>query len=527
MTDNTASSVTNLEIGPSAIAAYSRLSYTMWSALAEFVDNSTQSRLNYESIIDEVLASEGNPLKVEIAYDRTERVITITDNSIGMTQQRLIDALKVAQKTRDSVGRSRYGMGLKTAACWIGNRWSVTTCEFGSGIEWTAEIDVMAVAGGKSEVLLVPREVSRDLHYTRIRIWDLNRGIQKRTEENIKIYLGSMYRVDIRDQRLIILVNDDQVPLPEAHDFARTDDGKELREDFETTIGGKQVKGWFGVLKKGGRKLGGFSLMQHDRQIRGYPNAWKPNVVFGGVEDEGSNTLIAQRLTGEIILDGFDVSHTKDAILFRGDEEEKLELFLAEATRSLKFFAKTIRKDGHGTTWSKTKIAELVDGIKDEFNSDTFKDVVNEALIPPLSVIEENNRKQFNAVEDDDLLFEIEDVGAGIRVRVYLQDRTENDPYVMFLSHDNDTLNIVINLRHPYYAAIESDERADELIRQYLYDAVAEYRIGRRNNKVVSPDAVRTLKNQLMIARLTRLETESSVVISQEIDRLSDVGNAE
>lgn len=33
-----------LSVGPKAIDAYSRLSYTMWFALAEFVDNSTQSR---------------------------------------------------------------------------------------------------------------------------------------------------------------------------------------------------------------------------------------------------------------------------------------------------------------------------------------------------------------------------------------------------------------------------------------------------------------------------------------------------
>ena len=46
---------TDLNIGTQAIGAYSRLSYTMWNALAEFIDNSTQSRLNYEWIIDDVL----------------------------------------------------------------------------------------------------------------------------------------------------------------------------------------------------------------------------------------------------------------------------------------------------------------------------------------------------------------------------------------------------------------------------------------------------------------------------------------
>lgn len=121
-----------LSVGPSAIDAYSRLSYTMWFALAEFVDNSTQSRLNYGEIVNELLKSEGQPLTVSIIHNRQTREITIEDNSIGMTKVDLIAALKIANPTIDSRGRSKYGMGMKTAACWIGAKWSVTTCEWGS-----------------------------------------------------------------------------------------------------------------------------------------------------------------------------------------------------------------------------------------------------------------------------------------------------------------------------------------------------------------------------------------------------------
>ena len=52
----------------SLVEAYSRLSYSMWYALAEFIDNSTQSRLNYGSIIDQVLQQERSPLIVEIDH---------------------------------------------------------------------------------------------------------------------------------------------------------------------------------------------------------------------------------------------------------------------------------------------------------------------------------------------------------------------------------------------------------------------------------------------------------------------------
>ena len=48
-------------IGSGAIKNYARMPYTMWFALAEFIDNSTQSRLNYAGIVDQQLKDEGTP----------------------------------------------------------------------------------------------------------------------------------------------------------------------------------------------------------------------------------------------------------------------------------------------------------------------------------------------------------------------------------------------------------------------------------------------------------------------------------
>jgi hypothetical protein len=165
-----------LDVGPRAIGAYSRLSYTMWHALAEFIDNSTQSRLNYGGIIDGVLDKEGTPLIVEITHDRINKTISIRDNSIGMSRDDLVAALKIAQPTADSKGRSKYGMGMKTAACWIGNRWKVVTAEWSSGMEWTADVDIDKVAAG-GRVPITPRPVDGDKHYTEIIISGLNRHI--------------------------------------------------------------------------------------------------------------------------------------------------------------------------------------------------------------------------------------------------------------------------------------------------------------------------------------------------------------
>jgi hypothetical protein len=281
------------------------------------------------------------------------------------------------------------------------------------------------------------------------------------------------------------------------------------------------VRGWFAVLRTGSRKFAGFSLFQNGRQIRGYPEAWKPKPVFGGVDDEGSNTLVAQRLIGEIIVDGFDVSHTKDEILYSGTEEEELEAFLAEKTRRLKAFASSLRKGVRGTPWSKEKIKDLLDEMKSEFGSTEMGDAVNEAILPPLSTIRESNRKQAEALVEEEMLWAIK-VGERVTVRVFLQNRSENDPHLTITwGQDDNHVKVIINQQHPYYGLIESEDRAREMIRQYIYDALAEYRAFQRGSRQ-EPDSIRKLKDQFLRAELTRLENRQAESQEKELDLLSD-----
>lgn len=521
-TDSTGRSlVADFDIGPSSITAYSRLSYTLWYALAEFIDNTTQSRENYSKIIDPVLNEEGAPLKIEINYNPTERSITITDNSIGMNYERLVAGLKIAQPTEDSRGRSRYGMGMKTAACWIGKNWHVRTSEWQSGEEWRATVSVDDIAAGK-KIPLVPREVEKDKHYTEIKIWDLSRSVQKRTEETIMSYLGSMYRMDIRAGRLLILFNGKQVPLPEEFEFAKREDGVDAREQFETEIRGKKVTGWFGVLRTGGRKFGGFSLFKNERQIRGYPDAWKPRSVFGGVDEEGGNSLVSQRLVGEIHLDEFEVSHTKDAISWQWDEEERLEKFLVENTGALKRLATSMRtksRDGK-SAWDRERLKEILEEAKQEFTSTEFRDTVTEAALPPLEVIQQANQRQVESLSEKDMILELPDVGSGIKVVVAFQDRSENDPHLVFVP-SADRITVIINERHPYYVDLEdSADRVKEIIFQYVYDAVAEHRVSQRLSIRQEPDAIRKLKDQLLRAKMRRLENKDAERTEKELEKL-------
>jgi hypothetical protein len=502
---------TELAVGPRAIEAYSRLSYTMWYALAEFIDNSTQSRLNYEAIIDAVLLQEGTPFVVSIVHDRLKKEITIDDNSIGMSKDDLIEALRIAHPTKDSKGRSKYGMGMKTAACWIGRKWKIVTCEWSSGEEWTAEIDVEAIAQHNKKIPLSVRQVDSAAHRTTIVISDLHRNIQKRTEETIRGYLGSMYRFDLLQGNLKLLYNGEEVKAPDEYDFDTDPDGHIMRRDLpEKDINGKKITGWVAVLRKGGRKFGGFSLFQNKRQIQGFPHAWKPRSIFGGVDDEGANNLVAQRLAGVIELDGFKVSHTKDAILFEGDEEEELENFLAEATKDYRDYAQK-RRGQKGLPWTREKIQDLVDSMRKEFTSDEMKDAVNNSLLPPLETILANNRQQVASLSEAELIATM-NVTSDLCVAVWLQEKSEYEPHLTITSGaEAGKIHVIINRLHPYYYSLESTDAIDECIRQYIYDAIAEYRVSKLSTRI-TPDSVRRLKNELLRVQAVRAENAAAAV---------------
>src|SRR4051794_24903086 len=139
-----------VKIGTESILNYKRLSYEVPFALAEFVDNSTQSYFNHRTELDAAFESEGSILQVRIVYDRETDILRITDNAMGMSADELNDALQIALPPGNINGRSEFGMGLKTAACWFGDYWTVRTKKLGEEPELEVHFDVEAVAKGQT-----------------------------------------------------------------------------------------------------------------------------------------------------------------------------------------------------------------------------------------------------------------------------------------------------------------------------------------------------------------------------------------
>jgi hypothetical protein len=279
----------------------------------------------------------------------------------------------------------------------------------------------------------------------------------------------------------------------------------------ELKLGEKTISGWIGVLRKGGRKFGGFSLFQNRRQIQGFPNAWKPKAIFGGVDDEGANNLVTQRLTGVLQLDGFVVSHTKDAILFEGEEEDALEQFLVKETKAYADYAQSRRGPGRGQKWTRDQVRDLVQSMQSEFTSPEIKDALNNAALPPPETLAANNQMQLKSLTPEDELCRLE-ILPDLKISVALKETSEWEPHVTFVpGAEAGVLHVIINGLHPYYQTLEAKDSINECIQQYIFDAVAEFKTGQLVARV-NPDSVRRLKNDLLRARAIQISNADAEV---------------
>ena len=142
----------NIRPTSSVYATYKRLSYQPWTAIAEFVDNSTQSFYDHKDELMSLKYSKG--LRITIDYITNEPGgdrIEIYDDAYGMEWCDFQRAIILDRPPIKTDGRNEFGMGLKTAACWFGSVWSVESTQLGSKTKYYTEIDIDQLGKYKTE----------------------------------------------------------------------------------------------------------------------------------------------------------------------------------------------------------------------------------------------------------------------------------------------------------------------------------------------------------------------------------------
>ncbi|PKL40406.1 MAG: ATP-binding protein [Spirochaetae bacterium HGW-Spirochaetae-1] len=325
----------NIRPGVSILSVLPHLNYKPWFALAEFVDNSIQSFYDY---YDEIVKVEkcDFKLRVDIEIDLLdEGRIIIRDNAAGIHEKDFARAFRPAEIPPDRSGLCEFGMGMKSASCWFSPIWTVRTSALGEPYEKTVQFDIEKIVSDEIEELdVIIKTVDANLHYTTITLENLYRKPQGRTISKIKDHLRDIYRVFTREKKLQLFFYNEPIQYinPEIliAPYYKNLKGKsiEWRKEINFDFGlGLKAYGFAAIRKKASTSEAGFALFRRNRLIQGSADeGYRPEYIFGK-----PNSFIFQRVFGEIHLEGFEVSHTKDG--FQWDENEVT--FLALLKESL------------------------------------------------------------------------------------------------------------------------------------------------------------------------------------------------
>lgn len=500
-----------LDIGPQIVNSYKRLGYQAWYALAEFLDNATQNFLDNRTTLNATAPGGSAKLTIEVTTDKVKSLLRVHDTALGMNEADLRQALRIGYPPPNTTGRSEYGLGLKTAACWFGDEWKVTTKKLGDPNEYEVVIKVPEIAKGNLKIPIVQRPKGTDLHYTTIEITKLHRPIHHRTIARLKSYMQSMYRIDVRNGDLEIFFDGALLPSRDAQTGWLNDrEGNEYKKTFTTKINNKTVTGWVGVLGPGSAKRleAGFAVIRRGRVIQGQPTAWRPETIFG---EEGRNDLINQRLTGEVHLDGFEISHTKDAILWRDNEEDELEAFLKAEFADFIDKARKPYAKGEGVDEEGPKPIEVqaaVQAVKEQLEKPEIIDFIDLKPIPTPDAVEATKQSIVGELGDrtPDLIIKIGEH----ECRVYLStDDSPRDPYFLSDAAQQNVLLVYINCRHPHWNRIRGANGVANYLLECIFDALAEWKCIRQKAPL-RPDTIKSLKDELLRLDIQRQDIPES-----------------
>lgn len=313
-------------------AAFARLNYKPWYALAEFVDNSLQSAL---ANIDALRAAEGADYRLRVEIDVSDESIEIRDNAAGIAGADYDRSFLPAALPDDTSGLSEFGLGMKAAATWFAERWAVRTSALSEPIERTISFDIPSIVRTNCENLdPVLRSVSSESHFTTVTLGDLQVRPRGGTIKKIKDHLIGMYRVFLREGLLELRFCGEPLIYAEPEflkaPYHSTPNGPSVvwRKDINLELDdGHCIRGWAGILARASVPNAGFALFRRGRVVQGsHGDGYRPASIFGS-----QNKFVYQRLVGELEVVGFSVTHTKDGIQWREWDEDDILSWLKDA----------------------------------------------------------------------------------------------------------------------------------------------------------------------------------------------------
>lgn len=478
----------NIQPAASILNVFSRLSYKPWYAIAEFVDNSTQSYISHAEILDRVPGFD--KLVVSVKYSPITNTLTITDNAFGMEIERFRDAILLDSRNDTQSGRNEFGMGLKTAASWFGNVWRVTSTQYGSSNRYSATVDIPKLKEYSMNSVQIYRDyVAVDTHGTEIVIEQVTKKITgSRTIGKIRDLLSSMYRRDINSRNIEIWFNDEPIVF-EEYPILTNFRGKRWKKElgFEVTFGGKNywITGFVAIMNPGSFPKSGFALFRQDRVVVGGTDSnYKPPQIFGQAQSQRS-----LKLFGELNMNDFPVNQAKDGFIWDdGLEDAFIDALKSNIQEYIEIAEMSIKERAYETQYSEQASTELqqdvATALSNAFSSaESESDEADTAETTTDPATEEKPKESDNDVREyiDTVLHEevqeekvgtvrnyIVNISPVISVEFNVQWSIGNKAFwINYTETSSDVYDVLINIDHPFFMPFSKDEAFKRVLEKF------------------------------------------------------------
>ncbi len=509
-TKNGTAQTINVRPDSGVYATYQRLSYRPWYAIAEFVDNSTQ---NYYDHKEDLLAArereeKGRKLVVEINYDPEANSLRIYDNAHGMEIEELRRAVALNKPPPNPNGRCEFGMGLKTAACWFGRKWTIRTSRLGSGRELQVTVHVPDLVENKTEEIGVDGHFTDEqVHFTEINIEQLYKPLKGRTIGRIKDQLGSLYRADLRSGEIEILWDGVPVSFTEPGILRESHGGgqetvwkKDISFEASDPVTGRpmEVKGWVGIMIPGSQRDAGFALLRRGRVIIGGPgDGYKPAEIFGQ-----GNTFRSQRLVGELNMNEWPVTQAKDAFDWSGDLEEA---FIDELKKACQDYMN--KAEGHRERMmdvSRGEMEHSSESIMKVFSEKKFEEAIKEEIEVPtpqktLAQIE-GDAKKLEEVSNGPIVFSLNFGASSWAFRLHWQNLISDAPWMTVEYPQDNMVNIYLNMANSFFSEFLENGASIQVLQKFVVALALAEKLAWSSapDGKVSPGEVRTRMNTVL-----------------------------
>ncbi|MDG2228959.1 MAG: ATP-binding protein [Gammaproteobacteria bacterium] len=476
----------NFEMGGSILKIYQKADYSPWIAVGEWVDNAVQAYKKNKKALKKLYKEDGiDGLEVKIVYEKGKSLV-VRDNSSGMNESELREAFQMGKdKNREVDDLGQNNAGMKAAALWLGEEWVIKTKKYDENEELTVKVIANDLFNDNFTLQLDKKTINDSSHYTEITITKIlpKRQWGASQQTKIKKYLASMYKHWMIHDDFKLTWNDTLIQ-PRIVILRKDNEGKEFKWPFKASSNKNSddflaIEGHFAILFPAddigelghnkalcsGRQNAGINIYRRNRMIRGYPDTWRPERMYGS----GTNDLINQRVVCEINVNDANVSQDKSNItdhdlnvIEKYLEKKWIEFDIGATAKGFKKVSKPPTKD---------EIEDAARRMANKYNESDLDLVLNEE-VPGEGKLK---AEEENAIErKDDSSKRTVRVGA-YSINLYFQELgisekyVRNEPTIEGAKH----INVIINTDHPYMHNITDMEQYFD---DCMFDALALYK---------------------------------------------------